>query len=551
MTSDSLSEDRHASASARAATTAERWHVLRLALAVVIANAMLLVADGVYWDGLLFYRIHRDHDYALLRTMFSEMGGPFFYYVHRALGAFPGITPGYRLFSFLGLAGIAIFTDRILARRTDLTRAERSLVALAAGMFPAFQASIEFVIAPYVALYALFLAGLYLAIVAWDTRGPNRYVIRGCSLVLLTASFTLKSLLIFYVGFLTAMVVSASPGWAPRDLVQTAVSFARRNLVFIAVVPAYWLVSTQLFPVHGLYADYNQVQPSLLTTPWALFEGIRPIARHANDAVAIVFQMPLLFVVVGLIMLRSQSDQTDIPAPHRTPARTLIAAGLAGVLLALLPYAAVGKWPRYQGWETRHALLVGLPMGIALVGFIRLCTHRLAAGRWIAALACAFLATGFCVRKLMTDVAWQARWVHDRAIVEELKVHQEARRASILTVEDGARRGLEEHYGFYEWAFLFEQAWGEQSHIGFDDGQPEVLEDRFLAVRYYTRDVDREGCRGHLTIAPTAPRSDLSVVVEYEMERLLGARVPAVLQRLVDLTYTAGPAGGRHCTAAP
>jgi hypothetical protein len=251
-------------------------------------------------------------------------------------------------------------------------------------------------------------------------------------------------------------------------------------------------------------------------------------------------------IVAGVVYL---GRRKSLPAP--TGAVAGVAFGAVGVALAVLPYAAVGKYPSVHGWDTRHDLLVGLPMAVLLVSLVRLVAPTgvaatIGAGVLVAVAVCFASAT-------IEDYALiQARWAGDRAVMAELAANSGSAPYSVYWVGDSAP-GPQDYYRFYEWSAMFERVYGDQSRIGLDTREysPSFLANtRFFTDRYDLADLDPLGCEATLRVEPTSSGSHpAQVALRYTWLRLFQpSQLAPYLDSLVTVDVTRMPTdAAAHC----
>ena len=222
---------------------------------------------------------------------------------------------------------------------------------------------------------------------------------------------------------------------------------------------------------------------------------------------------------------------------------------------AIFPYVAVGVAPGSSGWTVRHAALLGLPVSLMLVGGIQLRfpgpggspsgTGRILLG---------LLLLGFCMLDIHGYVAWQARWVKDRSVVEQLSASPEASRFSVYWIDDQTTVGVREEYRFYEWASLFKRAWRSEGRVGFDrrlsGDQPLRDNSRYFSARYGLAGLDPEGPQALMTIEDGAEAwGDGPLVLAYLRRKILAPdTMGAFLSRVTRVTVAPVPVAQR---AAP
>jgi hypothetical protein len=104
--------------------------------AAIVAPGLLLLNDGIYWDGWPMYMMPRDGNREDLLRYFVEAGLPMRAYMHYAIGSFPGIVFGYKLVSFLAIAVSSLVIYRICDESGSLRRWESLPAAIYPSPFP-------------------------------------------------------------------------------------------------------------------------------------------------------------------------------------------------------------------------------------------------------------------------------------------------------------------------------------------------------------------------------------------------------------------------------
>ena len=230
-----------------------------LALALV-AHGLMLLNDGVYWDGWLIYTNLIEKNWRNLYRMFAEAGSPITYYFHRLMGSFPDIVLAYRLVAFGSIALAAIWVYLIAQEGNWATPSERLWIALLSLVYPAMQVPFELINVPSVFYYGLFLGATLVALKAEKRQGASHYALRVGALVGFYLSFTVNSLLVFYFGFLTLLVllIHQLKGLGPRPLSRYVIL---RRLDYLCLPVAFWMLKTWLSPRYGLYPPRGKRRP--------------------------------------------------------------------------------------------------------------------------------------------------------------------------------------------------------------------------------------------------------------------------------------------------
>ncbi len=484
------------------------WDYVTILMLVSATHGLFLLNDGVYWDGWLIYSNLIQKNFANIYSDFIEGGAPATLYFHWLMGYLPGVIFGYRLVAFgsLALSGVLIY--KVGCESGLISRMEALWISLLSVSYPAMQVAFELINVPAVFYYGLFLLGILLALRSERAMGFSHYKGRIGALVSFFVSFTINSLLVFYVGFFLVLLGQAGRR-KERSVKQLLTCFLPRRLDYVALPPLFWGVKEFFFPRHGLYAEYNEFQL------WAGgFIGsssafvINAIYGQLTEAVGGLLGQPVLALAVlaatywayGAFRIHSVRFFESRVEPQR-----ILAFGVFLLGLGIFPYVAVGMAPTLHGWSSRHALLVGLPMAIITLSIVRKVFSRGEIGlRRPGFMFLVMLVAAYTISMANNYIGWQARWIKDHSIMAKLSGMKEFKQFSIFWIDDQFQVGGENSYRFYEWSSLFKAVWGGESRIGLDTRHymPRFLVDghRYFNKRYNLSEFDPKGCQTVLSI---------------------------------------------------
>lgn len=501
-------------------------HFIIIGLFSLLTHGLLLLNDGVYWDGWLIYTALIEKNWTVLNLWFTESGGlPLTLYLHWFLGYFPGVVFGYKLIAFLSITLSGILVYLVCDKLRIFTCKESLLIVLLSLSYPAFQVSIGLITLPYLVFYCLFLLACLFAVKSEEVKGiPSHYFMRAFSLILFALSFSINSLLVFYFGFFFILVHYIQRKWNLSSFKDVFTKILPRRLDYAILPFLYWVIIKFFFPAHGLYANYNQISFSPLRIIYIyIIFAKNAVYAQLNEALVGLINMPVL-LLLGLLaaycayVIFSLNDK--VLFGQKLKPYSLLFCGFMLLLLGIFPYAVVGKSPSIHGWGTRHALLVVLPMAIVIVNF----GHMLFGNKKgsISKIGFSFLVIfvlAFSISTITYYISWQARWVKDRSIMTNLADFDKEKDISILWINDQFPLGGENNYQFYEWSSMFKTVWGDESHIGLDSknhrsGFP-VDYGCFFNKRYNLSNFDPDGSQAELTIRRGIPHSELGLSMWY------------------------------------
>jgi hypothetical protein len=522
-------------------------------LALTFVHGGLLLNDGQYWDGWIIWDAMVRSEWSKIYTMFHQSGRPLFYYVLRAVGSLPAVSPGFHIVAFVCIVGAALAFFAILRRLRAMGDVDAALVTIAAFSYPAMQASVELVNFPYFVMQLAFFVGLFAAVTGEDQSGRARIGWRVAALALIAIGFTLHSLLAFYFAFLLGWFLARRKNAA--GFIAEAMAFVKTHADYCALPFVVWFATKKLFPVYGYYAEYNQIRgPMVAVSSFGFFTSylFDQLDAVFSEALRAPFTLAVLTALVAFAVLRLKRGGDEQPY---APVKVIAVVAAAGLFLAIFPYAAVGRFPTVLGWNSRHGLLVAAPAAIALYGLVRAIAGSPLASSRIALGVYAFIAASLGLYTAKTYVGWQARWAKDAGIIAQLKA-MPPNEASIYAVDDDFKLAGEGDYRFYEWSTMFKTAWGGEARVGVNQ-DAQFDENLALAKTLSTPDynlsqLDPEGCRAKLIIRRGKKTYDeTGIAARYLFYRYVRkAELPKFFSDIVSVEIAPQAAQpGTHCAA--
>jgi hypothetical protein len=493
------------------------WPYFTIGLVALLGHGLLLLNDGTYWDDWMLRPQVTEGNWSELQNWFSEMGLPVFAYFYWSVKLAGGY---YKAAAFLTILFSAVLIYKICLRFAWVNRYEALGIALLSLVYPAYQAAVIFGNLVYEFFYCLFLLAAWLLLRSEQTsgaKGPG-LLSRLLSLFLFFLAFNLNSLLVFYFPFLLLLFLhlkqAHSFSWS-----AAARTLLPRHIDFILLPFVYWTGKKLLFPTHGQYEGYNAINLSLTPLVTRMLESIKTAGYAQVEAsVARLMGQPILWIVsmagIYLVYSRFMKSKGAVPLTHYQieheshKTKWIFWYGVLLLLSGVFPYSAVGLSPTLSGWNTRHAILVGLPMAIVIVAALRPfwisgLYHEPGSfdPRLVSVLIGGSLLVAFTLSTIGYYVGWQVRAVKDRAIMTDLAGVPELKIFSIFWIDDQFPAGGERIYRFYEWASMFKQIWGGESRIGLQiqgyGNNPALLSGfkQYYNKRYVLSEFDPSGCQ--------------------------------------------------------
>ncbi len=491
--------------------------IILIALAVFCAHALLLLNDGLYSDAVIYFVHEAMGRWQLNIYEFVGAGRPQLAYFYHAFGGTALSIVAYRIVTMAALMASAVELFLIAARW--LLRSRAMWFAIFAMVYPAYQTTTGNENSAYSVALAVFLLG---ALCAFRHEENQRIVWRVAALVCFASSFYIESLLAFFYGFVALQFVEWRARRAQTLTIMNALArFALNHADYLLLPIVYFVVvRIALFPMSvPLFIGYNtpNLANLLKIKTWLSFaydELIYPFVWSLQTSnAAIVLVVMLIALPLSIKILREDAAGT-------TPIRKNISHILFVLLLIVLsfvPYVAVNKESWQHGVPTRFALLIGIPVALLIVTALELLFARKSQLYAIVAL---MLFASFCAAQAEQYLAWQAKWVKNRAIMTSLKTLSGIERISIIEPDDQWQPLAEERVGWYlmlywpyEWSGLFRLALNSDKApvVRYDlaEQTAHLPSGELQKALFFLDQYDPAGCQARLTIR----RSDISATM--------------------------------------
>lgn len=536
----------------RAGALAIRRSSLAIAFYAILVHGWVVLNSGVFLDGRLYRELQIKGDLSSLLDIFNESGKPATGYLHVLLGLAPLPTVlTYKIIALCSIVAAALLVKLIAEQSRVFTTAETLFLSAFVTCYSAFQTYVEISVIPYVLYYSVFLGAVHLLQTAAsdnESSRPDRYI---AAWLMFFVSFQLASLVFVYIAALF-VVASADPLFRRWRSSLVCVGLARRYGAFIALPFVFGIVREALWTPYGMYAGYNKPIGSLTSLIRSLAEFcVNAVSAQFARCAAAIANHPEIGAVLALTLaiglrfalrdVTSSSRRARGGHPRHIGASQLAVFAGGLLFLVMFPYAVVGKPAAASGWESRHALLVGLPVGLGLLACARgFCTVLPRAGAFVVPLAGYAMIAGFTLASWSIHLDWYVRWIKDDATITELKRTPAGEIADVSYIyiddqDDPSGR----NYTFIDYLGMFNSAWGDEKRFGIPAAHGVDLAKltRQLPLRrYLIREFDPSGCSSGLLIKFN-PRSISRRELAWSHFRARVGGQPAAAPGLIELTW--------------
>ena len=477
-------------------------HYPIIVLYVLFVHGLLLFMDGVYWDGWIVRGYETNRDWTSMWALFSEAGQPINGYFHWLVGYLPNPILSYHVIAFLSILSSTILTYLLLNKFRLFNRQTSLFIALISSSIPLFLVQFEVVMVPTIFFYALFLLAWSISLNT-KAKGIRLILSRVLIWALWFVSFSLPAFLVWYYAFLVLFAYLVYREHA-RNTKQTLQWFVTGGIDYLVFPIMFWIFMRTVFPPHGLYSDYNQLTllPSRSSLNGYISYGVDQLLAMGN---AIFHYRYVILPMVAVSALAIWLSRKRILI--KTQILQSLALGIFLLAAAVIPYAFTGKMPGPY-FESRHCLLLGLPIAIIIVSIAKsLCRMQT-----LAVLALIILLLAFGIMQVSNYIQWQARWVKDASVVTNLSRTDPGNISTFLVVDKYVINS--EPYRFYEWSSMFTKAWGSEKYLGVSP--PETVPDeKCFNRRYSLAEYNPQGKQAVLEINRGQEERDGKLVLEY------------------------------------
>lgn len=474
------------------------WWNLATGALLISPFAAHLLNRGAFWDGAIFVAAARQGDRGRIVQVFADNGVPLSGGILGLLAACGDLVLGAHL---AVLVSTVVTTFCLVSTLRSLGESNRVawFTGIAGALFSANRVAFDVANAPYTIYLALFMTGAASLVHAEQPPGRRRLpavVLRTLGGVAVFLGVSMKSL-IAWTPLVSLLLVAIWRRGAGADSPTACVRRVIVRMVPIGAALAHLAVVSLFFRPKALYAGYNEVAVSAGRLFWNSWHFLAyGVLGPTNEAFRAVASIPLIIVwtlgaVVWLCAGELRSDQREESWAGLDPRLwwTRLGAGFCFLAAGVIPYVVVGKSPLADDlWSTRHAVLVGIPWAFILAVVGERLAYLTANGRLAAMSGAALLIVGSWLTCWTNALEWHARWLRDEGVVQGLKSRLSDSDYDVYWVSDNAK-AMAGTYRFYEWAYLFSRAYGDESRLGLERvDYSEARARELVEIRLWTDD---------------------------------------------------------------
>ena len=395
-----------------------------------LTHGVILLNDGLYWDGWMLEVWQQHKDKNSMRRFFSEVGMPNLYFEHRILGRLPQRKMAYRMISLASILAIAVSVFLTAVYTNAFNPLQAAMISLLLLSYPAYAVTFDGNVSlQYTLKITLFYMGCFFAVTTISASDAAHVAVFAVSLILFFAAFNANSVLVYFWGFLLLYAWLAYTR-SPEGLG----TYESLKILSLAILPfAYWIMKETLTPRHGYYKNYNRIR----FTPFSILQvGLRafrfgvdvPMLKPILEFVASKnATLVLSSIFLGLLALDLGKDLVAMPVLE---ALQILATGYALLFLAAAPFMLVGQGSWEGGWASKNFMLFHLPYALIVFGWLQLFPNSFG----IVLIPIILLANALYILKI--HLLYIAASVKDKALIRWLTANPQLSSASVIKIRD-------------------------------------------------------------------------------------------------------------------
>jgi hypothetical protein len=443
-----------------------------LSLYMISHGWLLYLGEAVYWDDWSLIGASSEQIF----NTFSEAGSFFNFggWLHFTLLNFgPFIYKALTLPIFF-YTGILVY--KITARDICGNGVEFwvSLLYLISPLYIGRVVLIDF---PYTLSVLFFYMG-------WWAIPNNRLI----SLTLFFLSFNTQSLLVFYCIPMYFMLRKVSQ----RNFLKYIV----KNLDFFTLPFIWFLLKNIFYKPFGNYSGYNENFDlrNLISAPYLQLRDFYDfLYSHLYSKLSIL----LIFIFLICIILVTFWNH-DIKE-NKNQSWKIFLFGVLSLWCGLFPYWILGHVPTFDGWTSRHQLLMPLGCSLIIVGFlglIRLTNYSFLTQK----VPLGIIISSCFIINFNHYQDLRKEWETQINIINFLKSSPIVRESTLILFDNRGFKAFDQRYAFYEWNGILHQAipinrdkFGiEIDELGlYQDGKFDKEFKRFFITQNHIKSVDK------------------------------------------------------------
>lgn len=452
-------------------------YILVLFIYTAVSHGLVLLNNGLYWDGWMVDSWQRRKDWRTMKKYLSEVGMPIMYYVYRLNAFFPN-----RIFASKFLAFVSTYISSVqiylIATYFNFLNPEQALVlSLLYLSYTGYHMLVDTVVGlQYTFPTAVFYTAVFLSLYAHSQNGSVALFAHIAAILLFFWSFNANSILVYYFGYLGLSLFLQVNGHISNIL---DFNIILNNLIYGLIPFIFWILKEKYSPRHGYCAEYNKIRFSIVPLVIGLFHSvqyalesaiIKPVLFIINDR---FISVPVTSVIIFIIIRGNNLFAINLNIANNESVM-MIGIGFLLFVLASAPYSLVGQAIEDNGWGTKNAMLIHLPSALIIFGLLNLCISD---SKSLQIVLLIYLVIT-CIFNIRNYLYYLAVYVKDYSWLYKLKNIKKIEEIGIFQVIDnhllkGDLCNISQDYRPAYLSFMFDWLWkSEVSRFGIREFAP-------------------------------------------------------------------------------
>lgn len=420
----------------------------------------LINYQGLYWDDWAAYNQERNTLAIFFDMLQHNIKGDFFLIISK----FFNHIYLFRIFTFITYAFIAYATYNILLSTKIFNESESKLISFLSVIVPINSSIVAISVIPFLFPVLLFYIGFFLLTKYYDNSSKSlRFII----LFIFFFSFSTNSLLVFYAIPLLYIYYMDNNQQIKLNFTTIKLFFVKR-IDFILLPIIYFLYKKTFLVPYGLYNNYNTITSDKLQNIGPIIvKTFNIMSAGLVDFLTTNFFMLLISLFVAFIFTFFINFKNKL---FENKAKIAILIFLASILfvIAVFPYAAVGKQPVLNGWNGRFSLLLGISLSmfvVAVVSIISKFFFKYKDKAFLVMISTVLML--FICQNIKIQYNQNMDWFYQISIVENFKKNDIIRKNTTFIVYSKINHKFAYNrvLVYYEWNGLLKKAFGDTKRL--------------------------------------------------------------------------------------
>jgi len=407
-----------------------------------VGNIPLFLNSGVFWDDWTLFQMSENG----IMQQFRGNGITWLGNFHVLLNKLPNPSLVYNYFTIAAHISTIYVLLKVLSLLNFRNYFYVFIVALSV-IVPYFMVRNTMVCLPYTICYLLFFTAFW-SLLKWQIS--RKIIYRVFANILFLVSFITNSLLVFYLFPIVFLFFIEYRNNCFKTWKTCFFSVLKYSDLILSPVLFYVIKITYMNPTgYYSYVSYNKITLNgLLNSPSRLLSSF----EESFLGLIIYSIKPLLisrfyvsFFIIILILYVYILKKIKFNLFTNKELRYLIIAGGMLFFLGAFPYVLVNKVPKFEGFETRHQLLLPLGSSLFLGGLILLFVKEQFQNYFIA-----LLFSFFSVATIYGNLQFVNGWFKQESLKVNLETKQLVDNATFVVVDSTTEYNeVQIDYSFY------------------------------------------------------------------------------------------------------